>query len=373
LILTITLGIGLLLAYANGANDNFKGVATLFGSGSASYRAALLWATATTALGSVTALLLAGKLLVAFSGNGLVPAQTAALSNFSLAVALAAGCTVLLATRLSFPISTTHSLLGALVGAGWLISPSGVHMNTLANGFLLPLLTSPLIAIALTVAIYPLFAYLRRRSGVNYETCICVGNEVVHVVPGRHEAAQALVLAQLPSVSIAQGATCRIRYRGRFVGIGAGTLMDGAHFLTAGMVSFARGLNDTPKIAALLLVGGLLAPSNAIVAVGAAIAAGGWFGARRVAETLAHRITAMNPGQGFTANIITAGLVIGASSFGLPVSTTHVSCGTLFGIGAVTRQAHWKTISEIGLAWLITLPVAASLGAIFALLLGRWL
>ena len=208
MILTLTIAIGALLAYANGANDNFKGVATLFGSGIASYRASLIWATLTTGLGSIAALLLAGKLLAAFSGNGLVPAQTAAMPSFSLSVALAAGATVLLATRLSFPISTTHALLGALVGAGWLTSPSGIDFGTLANGFVLPLLTSPLIAIAVTISIYPLFAYLRRRSGVNHETCICVGTEIVHVMPGRLDAVQAMALARLPSASIADEATC---------------------------------------------------------------------------------------------------------------------------------------------------------------------
>ncbi|MCK5619652.1 MAG: inorganic phosphate transporter, partial [Candidatus Krumholzibacteria bacterium] len=65
--------IGLLLAYSNGANDNFKGVATLLGSRTTSYRRALLWAAATTALGSVAAVVFARQLLVAFSGKGLVP------------------------------------------------------------------------------------------------------------------------------------------------------------------------------------------------------------------------------------------------------------------------------------------------------------
>ena len=64
-----------------------------------------------------------------------------------------------------------------------------------------------------------------------------------------------------------------------------------------------------------------------------------------------------------TANLVTSMLVIFASKFGMPVSTTHVSCGSLFGIGAVTRQAKWKTIFQILTAWLTTLPVAAILGA----------
>jgi PiT family inorganic phosphate transporter len=368
--LAATLAVGLLLAYANGANDNFKGVATLFGSGSASYRGALLWATCTTACGSIAALFLAGELLQAFGGNGLIPAEVAATPSFTLAVALAAGSTVLLATRLSFPISTTHALVGALIGVGLLASPDGIDTATLATGFMLPLLTSPFIAIVLTVAAYPLFGVVRRMLGVGHETCVCVDNTVVGVVSGNVGAAQAFRVVGIPTVVIDDRARCQVRYKGDLVGVSARLLLDGAHFLTAGLVSFARGLNDTPKIAALLLVGSPLSPNAAIAFVAAAIAIGGWLSAKRVAETMAHRITAMNPGQGFTANLVTASLVIGASTFGLPVSTTHVSCGALFGIGTITRQARWKTIGEILLAWLVTLPVAGLLGAAIVTLLG---
>jgi inorganic phosphate transporter, PiT family len=88
--------------------------------------------------------------------------------------------------------------------------------------------------------------------------------------------------------------------------------------------------------------------------------------ARRVAETMSKKITPMNHGQGFTANLTTSLLVVIASRFGLPVSTTHVSCGALFGLGAVTGQMRWKVATSIVLAWLITLPVAATLAGIFA-------
>lgn len=103
----------LCVAYANGANDNFKGVATLLGSGTATFRRALIWATCTTLLGSLAALLLAVQLIERFSGKGLVDAQVAGQPTFAAAVALGAGLTVLLATRLGMPISTTHSLVGA--------------------------------------------------------------------------------------------------------------------------------------------------------------------------------------------------------------------------------------------------------------------
>ncbi|MGH8562461.1 MAG: inorganic phosphate transporter, partial [Nevskiales bacterium] len=61
---------------------------------------------------------------------------------------------------------------------------------------------------------------------------------------------------------------------------------------------------------------------------------------------------------------VTSGMVLAASPLGLPLSTTHVSCGALFGIGAVTGQARWTTIASILLAWVITLPLAATLGAL---------
>jgi len=358
--------IGLAVAWANGANDNFKGVATLFGSGTATYRRALIWATVTTGLGSLTALLLAGRLLAAFTGKGLVPDEVVADPTFTLAVAFAAGATVLAATRFGFPISTTHALIGGLVGAGLVRSAAGIATDSLGRGFVLPLATSPLIAIALTAVLYPPLRLVRRRVGAPKDSCLCVGEEVAVVAaPG---AATASVRASFPSLTVAHRDDCALRYSGRAARVSGATALDGAHFLSAGAVSFARGLNDTPKIAALLLAGSLVSPLLAITLVGVAIAAGGWLNAKRVAETMSHRITEMSPGQGLTANLVTAGLVIVASNLGVPVSTTHVSCGALFGIGAATRRGHWGTVTQVAAAWLITLPVAGLLGAGFAAL-----
>ncbi|MBI5364829.1 MAG: inorganic phosphate transporter [Planctomycetes bacterium] len=64
-------------------------------------------------------------------------------------------------------------------------------------------------------------------------------------------------------------------------------------------------------------------------------------------------------GQGFTSNLATALLVIGASRFGLPVSTTHVACGSIFGIGVVARKVDPSVLRNILLSWLATLPLAA--------------
>jgi len=128
-------GVVLFLAYANGSNDTFKGVATLFGSRTTSYRKALWWAVLTTMAGSLTTVFLSGRLVQIFSGKGLVPDAVLQDPAFLTAVGLGAAGTVMLATRAGFPISTTHALVGSLVGAG-LIMDRSVDWGRLGQGFL---------------------------------------------------------------------------------------------------------------------------------------------------------------------------------------------------------------------------------------------
>jgi PiT family inorganic phosphate transporter len=349
------------LAYANGANDNFKGVATLFGSGTTNYRKALLWATFTTFLGSLAAILLATHLLRNFSGRGLVNEALTGDSHYLAAVGLGAGLTVLLATRIGMPISTTHSLVGALVGAGW-AAGSAVDPHHLGGQFFLPLLVSPVVALGLTALSYPVLHTARMRLGVSEQTCFCIGQETVEAVPVVSHVVALQRVEQL-TASFGTEVTCQKRYDGKLLGLSAARTLDWLHYLSAGTVSFARGLNDTPKIAALLLIAPQVGSFGSVGLVGLAIALGGVVSARRVAETMSQKITPMNHGQGFTANLITGLIVIGASRLGMPVSTTHVSCGALFGLGTVTGQARWGMIGKILTAWVTTLPAGAALGA----------
>jgi len=117
------------LAYSNGANDNSKGVASLFGSKTTGYHTAIGWATVSTFAGSLAAIVLAQSLLKRFSGKGLVPDALAGSEYFLLAVAIGAGATVILATLGGFPISTTHALTGALVGSGSVAVGSQVQLG----------------------------------------------------------------------------------------------------------------------------------------------------------------------------------------------------------------------------------------------------
>jgi inorganic phosphate transporter, PiT family len=347
------------LAYSNGANDNFKGVASLFGSHTCSYRTAISWATATTFAGSIMSIFLAQALLKKFSGKGIVADHFVGSEYFLLAVAIGAGLTVVTATVTGFPISTTHALTGAIIGCGFVAVGSQVNLTALGKGFVLPLLLSPVLAIAISGALYLLFHAFRVTTGTTKEWCICVGTEERVVAMPQPSSVFALrSVGSMVTLSVDEQENCRERYAGSFLGVGSQQIMDAAHFLSAGTVSFARGLNDTPKIVALLLLWKALDIRWGFAAVASTMAIGGLLNARKVAETISKKITTMNHGQGFTANLTTAILVVLASLFGLPVSTTHVSVGSLFGIGLTTGQANFRTVNAIVLSWIVTLPCA---------------
>jgi PiT family inorganic phosphate transporter len=358
----VIVGATLFVAYANGANDNFKGVATLFGSGTTDYRKALWWATITTFAGSVTAYFFATKLVSIFQGKGLVPDFLIRSEPFLAAVILGAALTVILATTIGMPISTTHGLTGALFGSGFVAVGTQLGFNTLLTGFFMPLLISPVISLTLAAAGYPLLSRAIASAGLTKEHCVCVGNEMVPVFTTPDGM---MFTESTPGLRIIveKESVCAQRLSGTMFGINGQQILDVGHFISADAVSFARGLNDTPKLVALGLGISVLNFEWSIVLVAIFMAIGGIVHSKKIAETVGQRITGMDADQGFFANLVTSFLVIFASKWGLPVSTTHVSCGALFGIGVANGQARWNVIRTILLAWVLTLPTAALLSA----------
>jgi len=356
------------LAFANGANDNFKGVATLHGSRRLSYRRALALATFTTLAGSLSAIVVATGLARRFSGKGVVPDEVVADPMFILAVAIGAAVAVLLATRLGFPISTTHAPTGALLGSGLVMAGSaGVSYSALTSSFAIPLLLSPLISLVLAAGVHAGLSRVVTRLEMSAPTCLCsVGAAEPVAVLG---AGSVLRLQAAPLLLVASVEACERHGAQRLLAVNPRRLLDGLHMVSAGAVGFARGLNDTPKIAGVLVATSTFAPGLGTAALAVVMAAGGLVAARRVARTLSFDITGMDEHEGLRANLVTAGLVLLASPLGLPVSTTHVSCGALFGIGASNGEARWKTIGTIAGAWTVTLPAAALFSALAALAL----
>jgi PiT family inorganic phosphate transporter len=165
------------------------------------------------------------------------------------------------------------------------------------------------------------------------------------------------------SLSLGHSAECRERNGGSLVGIEIRGAVHWGHLISGGLVGFARGLNDTPKIVGLLAGAAIATPATGALAVGTSMALGGVVAARRVGETMAKKITPMTPEQGLGGNLATSFLVIVASRMGVPVSTTHVSTGAIAGIGASAGTLHWRATGQVLGAWLLTLPLAAAFSA----------
>lgn len=359
----------LALAFANGANDNFKGVATLYGSRTATYRTALSWATVTTAAGGLLAPFIAAGLIKVFKAKGLVPDAIAASPDFIAAAALAAAATVAIATRVGLPVSTTHALTGGLAGAGAAASWQQLNLAVLGKSFLMPLIAGPFVGI--TIAFCASFVLRRVVAGlgISSQSCVCVGEQWVPVVSPQGEAAMSMRLVSL----VGEAPACVKRYDGVVLGIAAQSIVDRLHFLSAGAVSFARGINDTPKILALALATGLLANSTLLFVslVAGAMAVGGLVGSRRIAETTAHKVSSIESGPGLVANMTAAGLVIVGSLYKLPLSTTHVTMGGIVGAGLGRKSVDWRVFSTIVLAWVTTLPIGVVMGTILYQVLSR--
>jgi PiT family inorganic phosphate transporter len=149
---------------------------------------------------------------------------------------------------------------------------------------------------------------------------------------------------------------------------------------TACAFAFSHGANDIanaigPFVAVLdvLKTGAIGAeasvPTAALVAFGIALVSGLWFVGRKVIHTVGTGLTAMHPSSGFAAELAAATIVLLASVLGLPVSSTHILIGAVLGVGVVNHAANWRLMRPIALAWIITLPAAAGIGAVVVLVL----
>ncbi|WME23506.1 inorganic phosphate transporter [Brachybacterium sp. GU-2] len=143
---------------------------------------------------------------------------------------------------------------------------------------------------------------------------------------------------------------------------------------TACAFAFSHGANDIanaigPFVAVLdvLKTGQIGAeaavPTAALIAFGVALVSGLWFVGRKVIHTVGTGLTAMHPSSGFAAELAAATIVLLASVLGLPVSSTHILIGAVLGVGIVNHAANWRLMRPIFLAWIITLPAAAGIGA----------
>jgi PiT family inorganic phosphate transporter len=156
-----------------------------------------------------------------------------------------------------------------------------------------------------------------------------------------------------------------------------------AQWVTAAALAFSHGANDAQKsvgvIAALLLADGridsLAAPSWAALACGAALTLGTSLGGWRIIRTVGRRIYRITSVEGLASQSSSAAVILGASFAGAPTSTSQVVASSVVGIGIGRwrlRHVHWSIVRQMGLAWLITIPITAALAAV-TLEVVRWL
>ncbi|WP_206809937.1 inorganic phosphate transporter [Paradesulfitobacterium ferrireducens] len=300
------------LAFENGGNDISKSVATLISGGVTNYRIAILTGSVATLIGGITSAWL-GRQMVKLFSSGLLDV-TKFPSSIALATLVGAILWVALATRISMPVSTTHAITGAITGAG-IISLGFNHIKwgALNSKVVIPLLASPVISI--------IVAYILWN-----------------------------IIMRLPE----------------------GHYLRSVHFLSSMFATFARAVNDTPKIVALGffitsttgLNASTITPLFFITAI--AMALGSYVKGLPVTRLLAEKLTKMDDREAFGANITTAFLVSTASKLGLPVSTTHVISSAIIGFGLKKGSGgvSWRVIRDMVLSWGVTLPVAGIIAAI---------
>jgi len=304
-----------LLSFANGANDVSKAIATLAGAKVTSVKKAVIWGSSWTFLGSVSGLYWGTAIIKNITQNIYTTQPTFSFA-MAISIGLAPAVWVLLATWRKWPVSTTHAVVGGLLGSGVVsLGISGIAWHAIFFKIALPLLVSPILAIGLAYLVSP---FLKKN----------------------------------------------IKYR---VNFGMGISVDHMHWLSSGLLSFSRGLNDTPKLIAVMLplvLAGAMASeimSWLFLVSAVAMMVGGLAVGSRITKVLGFKVTELDHAQGFAANAISTLLVLFASKLGLPVSTTHVSASSIMGLGLSDGQGlNKRTVWSMVFAWGVTIPITAA-------------
>lgn len=346
------------LAFSNGANDVSKGVATLAGSRRASYRTAIAWGTFWTCAGGAASLVISVGLVKAFT-SAIVGPDVLSISSFPLAVALGAAAWVMFASVTGLPVSTTHALTGAIVGVALMAGGTGaVRWWVLLSGIAAPLALSPLVSALIGYGTHTIAERLA-------PACVCVEHDIHAYAANADGTITGVLLPQI--VTSSTGCSTAAAGR-RFIPA------DALHWGSAAALSFARGVNDNAKLAALAALGFSASGAPLWVAfavTAAAMTIGSYAAGLRVMQTLGERVVHMDQDTGLAASLVAAAMVMTASFYALPVSTTHVSTGAIVGAGVRQGQGavEWRHVGSLVVAWVGTLPIAAALAATAAWLM----
>jgi PiT family inorganic phosphate transporter len=321
IIFVVAIVMGYVYAFVGGFTDSANAIATSVGTRVLSPRTAVLMAGFFNLLGGLT-----GTAVAVTIGSGIVAPN--GLTMLTVVSGVAGAMTWSLITyRLGIPVSETHGLIGGLIGAG--VATAGVDViqwGTL-GGVLGAIGVSPILgflgAAALLIGVYWLFHRM---------------------------------------------------HRGRVIPI-----FKHLQRLSAAFMSFSHGRNDAQKPMGVLALAiaiyfgreEVTVPLWVIVSAATVAAFGTAYGGWRIIRTLGMKMVALDPVQGFAAEVSGASVIQLASYFGIPISTTHAITSSILGAGATRRLSavRWGVTGQIFTSWLLTVPFAGLFGALYVFLL----
>jgi inorganic phosphate transporter, PiT family len=325
LLLVLTIAVALFFDFTNGFHDTANAIGTAIGTRALPPRLAVSLSAFLNLVGAVVTTQLLHAEVANTVGSLVVPAGGVAMPML-IAVLFGAITWNLFTWRAGLPSSSSHALIGALIGMG--VTAYGVDAVQWGEVYpvFIALITSPIAGLLLAYVVTVVLLNLLRRA----------------------------------RPSQANSAFRRLQ------------------LFSSGFVAFSHGANDAQKTMAIITLAlfssGYLSefavPTWVALAAALAIGLGTWAGGWRIIRTMGTRIVRMDPVHGFSAQTVAASVIQLATAWGLPVSTTQVVSGSVMGAGATRRfsAVRWGVARRIVWAWVFTVPASAVLAASAALL-----
>jgi len=319
-LLLVVIGLAVLFDYINGFHDTANAIATSVSTRALKPEHAILMSATANFVGALT-----GTAVAKTISQGLATTPDGAAGQTIVAAALIGAIVWNLITwRFGIPSSSSHALIGGLLGAVIAsIGASAIKVDGVLSKVILPLVVSPIAGVLGGFLLMVVLLNVFRRANPQ-----------------------------------------RINERFRRLQV-----------ISAALMAFSHGSNDAQKTMGImtlaLIAAGVLPPDSPIplwviilaaTAISFGTAAGGW----RIIKTMGQRVVKLDPVHGFAAETTAATIILTASHFGMPVSTTHVISSAIIGVGSSDRLSavRWGVAGNIVVAWILTLPASAAVAAV---------
>jgi len=367
--LVVIFALAVTFDYINGFHDTANAIATSVATRALKPEHAIVLSATANFLGA----LVFGTAVAGTIGSGIVQDNMVLGNGATVLTAALVGAIAwdLITWGLSIPSSSSHALIGGLIGAA--MAAAGLDSVQWSNfGFkvLVPLFSSPLLGFAFGFAVMVMLLNLIGRAGLagRVRRLRRRGSHSSRSAPGQPDSAAAYPSGSVDPAAAADdesmAGTSPRRINDRFRRM---------QVLSAAYMALSHGSNDAQKtmgIMTLALFSAGAIPDKTVpvwvilmaaTAMSLGTAAGGW----RIMKTMGQRMVKLDPVHGFAAETTAATIILGAAHFGMPVSTTHVISSAIMGVGTTDRikAVRWGLARSILTAWVLTIPCSAAIAA----------